>query len=58
MGYERVDAYKYDCILYYNSNKDSEDSPVCKESWWKEPKMHDDDTCDITKCKKIPKKVL
>lgn len=42
LGYERIDACKNYCLLYRHSNKDLEDCPICKESRWKEPKMHDE----------------
>lgn len=49
LGYECIDACKYDCALFWKQNADLENCPTCKESRYK---------VNDGKGKKIPHKLL
>jgi hypothetical protein len=58
LGYEKILACRYDCMLFWKENKALDSCIVCGESKWKVDTHVDEDGEPISSRKKRPVKVL
>jgi hypothetical protein len=58
LGYEKIPAYRNDCMLFGKGNKDLDSCVKCGQSRWKDEIQVDDDGQPISSTKRKPVKVL